>query len=118
MVLIPDGRRSRDGGFSGAPLITKERQPAIKPTPHTEPSVSRVRLKVWLNPNKHLTLIWPSLPLGEMSQAREYPHSVGAIWFLTKKEASWSLLGGKEDFQGGLEFPDFSIFSYLDDSIL
>lgn len=48
-----------------------------------------------------------------MSQAREYSHSVGAIWFFTKKEASWSLLGRKEVFLGVQEFSDFSIFFLL-----
>lgn len=58
----------RTGGFSRAPLIIMERQLAIK----LMQGMSWVSLKVWLKPRKHLTLIFPSLPLGEMSQAREY----------------------------------------------
>lgn len=91
----------RTGGFSGAPLITKERQPAIKPTPHTEPSVSRVHLKVWLNPNKHLILIWPSLPLGENESSQGVPTQCWGNLVLYKEGGFVVIIRGKGRFPGG-----------------
>lgn len=107
----------RTGGFSGAPLITKERQLAMAATQ----CACQVSLKVWLKPNRHLPLILPSLPLGENELSKGATRqNVGAAWVCAKKEDPWSLLGRKEDFQRFWNFLIFLffVFSYLDNSIL
>lgn len=109
------------GGFSVAPLITKERQLAVPPTQ----SVSQKNLNVWLKPNKYLTLILPSLPLDENESSKGVSwKNVGAVWLFTKKTHGHKQ---EERFPGVLEFSDFqspcppygipNFFSQLDYSI-
>lgn len=83
------------GGLSGAPLITEERQPAIKPTPHTDPNVSWARLKVWLNLHKYVTLLLPSLPLGENESSQGVPRQCWEGLVLYKEGGSMVITGEK-----------------------